>query len=164
MFKVFMNVDGYCKNRTVFFSDFNKALEYAKDYCHIWNDNGTLKFESMKDTHISTDNKTYFQMFGVAYEDRDQWDSEYGEVEITEEEFNPNDQTFFELMSDNGYAAVVIYGDNHHTWSQGYFQTKEDAEDAGNKYKNYYKSWQDGFSGLDFTGEFLFVVQREITL
>ncbi len=164
MFRVFMNVDGYCSNKTVFFIDFNKALDYAKEHCHIWDHDGQLKFESMKDANINTDNKTYFQMFGIAHEDRDLMDSEYGHVEITEENFTPKDKIFFELMSDNGYMATVIYGDKHVTYSQGYFQTREEAEEAGNKYKDYYKSWKDGSSGLDFTGAFLFVAQREIIL
>ena len=157
-----MSVDGFCKDKTKFFNTFKEAFDYAKRDCHIWDDNGNLKFETMQDARIKTDNISFFQMIGIPYKEIDYWDSKFGNVEITQEEFSPNNENFFELMSDNGYANTQIYGDPHITNSIDYFQTREEAEEVGNKFKNYYKSWKDGCHGLDFTGEFLFVSQREI--
>ena len=163
MFKLFISVDGFCKDKVKFFNTFDDALNYAKMDCHIWNDNGNLKFETMKDARISTDNSSYFHMVGIPYKETDAYDSAFGNVEITQEEFSPNDENFFELILDNGYANVVIYGDPHMKTSFDYFQTKEEAEKMGNKYDRYYKAWKDGAAGLDFTGEFLYVSQRKIT-
>ena len=162
MFKLFMSVDGFCTDKIKFFSTFDDALDYAKNDCHIWSDNGSLKFETMKDARISTDNSSYFRMVGVPHKEIDDWDSKFGRVEINQEEFLPNNETFFELILDNGYANTQIYGDPHTINSMDYFQTKEEAEKAGNKYENYYKSWKDGTAGLDFTGEFLYVTQRKL--
>jgi len=162
MFKLFMSVDGFCKDKIKFFNTFDDAFNYAKRDCHIWNDNGNLKFETMKDARINTDNSSYFHMVGIPYNETDEYDSSFGRVEITQEEFLPNSETFFELILDNGYANTMIYGDPHIINSIDYFQTKEEAEEAGSKYENYYKSWKDGFAGIDFTGEFLYVSQRKL--
>lgn len=161
MFKLFMNVDGYCKNKVMYFNDFKSALDRAFSHCDIWEKDKNLLFASMQSAKVSTDNKTYFTMVGVPYSELSEMDSQYGYVEIIEVDFNPIESTFCELMLDNGYYSTIICGNDKNETSLGYFNTSNEAEEYGNNL-DYYKSWKDGYSGLDFSGAYLFIYNRTI--
>lgn len=81
------------------------------------------------------------------------------EITVCHDEFEPIGQEFFELLLSNGYAATVIYGDRPSEDSFGYFNTKEEAENA---VTGYHKSWEEDCGPCGFTGAYLFIRRHTI--
>ncbi len=162
MFKLTIEVDGYGTKQEIFLRSFDQAIDNLSKFSGIYKDGSEFKFVEMKDATISTNNETYFRMCGVPYDEIDEHDSRFGTIEISQEDFEPKENTFVEVVMRSGYYEEIICNQTPYSTTIGFFDTDEEAKEHF-KDSKCEKSWNRNCGPLrGWEGEYLDIKHRTI--